>query len=90
MNTLVLTLDPGKLANANLDLRYEIPDRLKELSNGNIQDNGYDYEDREGQSPLLVLFLGVNDVQSAITTVSQLVRTQRLSGGVGCHENIAP
>lgn len=37
--------------NPDLDLRYCIPDRIKEVSNGTIQDNGYDYIDAEEGQP---------------------------------------
>ena len=47
MKNLVLTLDPEKLQNPDLDLRYVIPDLLSARSDGNIRDNGYDYEDQE-------------------------------------------
>ena len=50
MNSLVLTLDPKKLRNPDLDLRYVVPDLLTVRSNGNVRDNGYDYE--EATKPL--------------------------------------
>ena len=52
MQTIVILLDPGKLINPDLDLRYLIPDRIMELTDGAIQDNGYDYIDCEGSGPL--------------------------------------
>ena len=39
MQTIVILLDPGKLINPDLDLRYLIPDRIGELTDGAIQDN---------------------------------------------------
>jgi hypothetical protein len=50
MNSLILTLDPEKLENPDLDLRYAIPDLLKVQSEGNIDDNGYDYENQDNQT----------------------------------------
>ena len=45
MQTIIIVLNPAKLENPDLDLRYDIPDRIHEVSNGAIQDNGYDYID---------------------------------------------
>ncbi len=49
MQTIIIVLDPEKLENPDLDLRYLIPDRIEEVSNGAIQDNGYDYIETEGR-----------------------------------------
>lgn len=59
MQTIVIVLNPAKLENPDLDLCYCIPDRIEEVSNGVIQDNGYDYIDTEkGQpGPLMGIWL---------------------------------
>lgn len=59
MQTIIIVLDPAKLENPDLDLRYRIPDRIDEVSNGLIKDNGYDYiYTEEGTSgPLLGIWL---------------------------------
>ena len=44
MQTIIVLLNPGMLENADLDLRYRIPDRIEEVSNSLIQSNGYDYK----------------------------------------------
>lgn len=51
MQTIIIVLDPAKLENPDLDLRYRIPNRIEEVSNGAIQDDGYDYIDVEGGRP---------------------------------------
>lgn len=43
METIVIKLNSGLLENPDLDLRYVIPDKIEELSNNKIMDNGYDY-----------------------------------------------
>lgn len=81
MNSLVLTLDANKLVNPDLDLRYAVPDLLSAQSNGNIHDNGYDYEDQENNSdPLLAIFLKVSDLSSAIATISHVVQHELVLG----------
>ncbi len=75
MNSLVLTLDAEKLENPDFDLRYAVPDLLSARSNGNIYDNGYDYEDQENQNaPQSAVFLNVADLHSAIATISHVVQ----------------
>ena len=39
MQTIIVLLNPGMLENADLDLRYRIPDRIEEVSNSLIQSN---------------------------------------------------
>ena len=51
MQTIIVLLNPGMLENADLDLRYRIPDRIEEVSNSLIQSNGYDYIDTEDGEP---------------------------------------
>ncbi|NHQ85572.1 hypothetical protein HA050_05500 [Iodobacter sp. HSC-16F04] len=81
MNSLVLTLDPDKLKNPDLDLRYAIPDLLKAQSKGNIDDDGYDYEDQDNQTnPLLIIFLTANDLSLAMATIIQFIRHERVLG----------
>ncbi|UUZ54170.1 hypothetical protein LP419_38205 [Massilia sp. H-1] len=77
MKNIVLTLDPGLLENPDLDLRYAVPDLLAARSNGNVKDNGYDYEDQEDSSgPHLAIFLVVNDFSAALALIKQVVLTE--------------
>lgn len=43
MQTIIIKLDPAKLTNPDLDLIYRVPERIEAVSQGVIQDNGYDY-----------------------------------------------
>ncbi len=43
MQTIVIRLSPSKLKNPDLDLRYIVPDKIEEVTNGIITDNGFDY-----------------------------------------------
>lgn len=47
MQTIIIKLNPEKLLNPDLDLCYCIPERIEEISNGAVQDNGYDYIDNQ-------------------------------------------
>ena len=59
MQTIVILLDPHKLTNADLDLRYLVPDRIEEWSHGAIQDNGYDYVETVEGRPVGSSFMGI-------------------------------
>ena len=43
MQTIVITLDSRKMDNPDLDIRYILPDRIDEYTDGQITDNGFDY-----------------------------------------------
>lgn len=73
---LKLALDSEKLD--NLDLCYVIPDMLKIASLGNVKDAGYEYGEREGNEPLLVIYLEAEDLAAAISTISHPVRDERI------------
>ncbi|SRR5579871_613199 len=77
MAALVMRLDPRRLANPDLDIRYLLPDLLAERSGGVITDDGYDYV---GEEPLLVLFFKVADLQAALACVLDVVENVRVLG----------
>ncbi len=43
MQTIVITLDASKMTNPDLDIRYQLSDRIDEYTEGKVRDNGYDY-----------------------------------------------
>lgn len=43
METILVVLDSRKLENPDLDIRYELPDKLEQYTHNGICDNGYDY-----------------------------------------------
>lgn len=51
-----IKIDPTRLQNPDLDIRYRLFDYLKELYPDVLQDGGYDYE---GDQPLLVVYVKV-------------------------------
>lgn len=76
MATVVLRLDARELQNPDLDLRYLIPDLLAERSGGAIRDDGYDYESEH----VLAVFLDVDDAESALALIRQVLREEALLG----------
>lgn len=78
MQTIIILLDPGKLKNPDLDLRYFIPDRMEEITGKAVQDNGYDYVDAgEGQpGPLLGIWLKTEDAEANWPKIYRLFREE--------------
>ena len=78
MQTIVIVLNPGKLKNPDLDLRYRIPERIEEISGGKIQDNGYDYIDtEEGEpGPLLGLWLETENAAESWAGIVELFQKE--------------
>ena len=64
---ITLTLNPVKLSNPDADLRYTIPEMIEKVSNNEIKDNGFDYDDEDN----MVVFLSYEslDNQKAIDYV---------------------
>ena len=80
MATIILQLDPTTQANPDADMRYVLPDLLVARSGGSMSDDGYDYvRDARGVS-LMLLFLDTDDVNSAVATVIQVLKSERVLG----------
>ena len=82
MQTIIVVLNPGKLENPELDLRYSVSDRIEEVSDSLIQDNGYDYIDVEdGQSgPLMGIWLATENAGKNWHIVSKLFQSEKFMG----------
>ncbi len=82
MQTIILLLNPGKLDNPDMDLRYCIPDRIEEVSGSAIQDNGYSFIDTEdGQpGPLMGIWLKTEDAGKHWPMLSKLFRDETFLG----------
>lgn len=77
MQTIVIVLNPGKLTNPDADLRYRIPERIEEISNGNIQENGYDYIDCEGGGPLMGIWLKTELIHENYPAIIKLFQAEK-------------
>ena len=72
METVLVLLDPGKLNNPDLDLRYRIPDLVEQATGEAVKDGGYDYIDQEGAGPLMAIWLEAEDAGTAWKAVLDL------------------
>jgi hypothetical protein len=75
--TVMLQLDPGRLTNPDLDIRYVLPDLLVERSSGRLTDDGYDYVG-EDSAPCLLLFLRTDDAKAAIPGIIEVLKSERV------------
>lgn len=78
MPTLTIRLDPRDLPNPDADIRYELPDLLKQRSKGAIRPDGYDYDENH----VMTLFLEVEDVDEALQLVRRVLATERVLGNL--------
>jgi hypothetical protein len=77
MHTIAIKLHAENLANPDLDIRYVLPDLLKERSGGIISDDGYDYV---GDDNDLVLFLKVTDLERAVACINHVLTGDHVLG----------
>lgn len=81
MQTIIILLDPAKLANPDLDLRYRIPDCIEEVTDNRIQDNGYDYIDSsldsENGRDLLGIWLKTEDAANNYKDIVKLFQEKK-------------
>lgn len=83
MQTIIILLDPVKLSNPNLDLRYKIPDQIEKATNGRIRDNGYDYIDDDKEpdhNSLLGIWLETEDARQGYKDIVELFKKKGFLG----------
>ena len=82
MQTIIVVLNPGKLENADMDLRYSVSDRIEEVSGSLVQSNGYDFIDTEdGQpGPLMGIWLETENANENWHIVSELFQSEKFKG----------
>ena len=73
METIIIKLDSKKLENPDLDIRYDLPDRIAEYTDNKVTDNGYDYlTDTE-----LAVWLAAEDAEKAYGDVVELLKKEK-------------
>lgn len=78
MPAIVISMDSRKMENPDLDIRYLLPDRIEEWSQGAVSDDGYDYVDEEGH--ILAVWLETEDAEGWWPKVVELLKTERFEG----------
>ena len=78
MGKIAVRIDPTKLANPDLDIRYELPDLVEHLTGGDIIDDGYDY-DADDENTLLVFF-SCKDPEVSAKHVLEILKKHQVCG----------
>ena len=78
MGRIAIKLNPKKLTNPDLDLRYVIPDKIEELTSGKITNNGFDYLDDEVSS--MVVFLNCSNPEEDVASVVEIIKNHAFLG----------
>ena len=74
MQTIIITLDSGKMDNPDLDIRYILPDRIDEYTDGQITDNGFDYITGD----IMGLWLETEDAAESVDKVISLIESEEI------------
>ena len=74
MQTILITLDSEKMDNPDLDIRYLLPDRIDEYTEGAITDNGYDYLDGD----VMAIWLETEDAAGNVDKVISLIESEQI------------
>ncbi len=74
MQTIIITLDSTQMDNPDLDIRYLLPDRIDEYTEGAVRDNGYDYLDND----VMALWLETEDAAGNVEKVISLIESEEI------------
>ena len=74
MQTILILLDSEKMENPDLDIRYLLPDRIDEYTDGQIRDNGYDYLDGD----VMGIWLETEDAEANVEKVIELITSEQI------------
>ena len=74
MQTIIITLNPEHMDNPDLDIRYLLPDRIDEFTDGAVTDNGYDYLDND----IMGLWLETEDAAGNVEKIIELIESEEV------------
>ena len=74
METIGIVLDPSKMSNPDLDIRYDLPDRIQEYTDRKVIDNAYDYLPDQR----LVIWLETENAANNVEDVIRLISTEKI------------
>lgn len=72
MQTIIIVFDSKKMNNPDLDIRYNLPQRIEEISDNQISDNGYDYI----SGTELGIWLDTDNAAENVQKVIQLIKSE--------------
>ncbi len=71
--TIIVKLDAQKMENPDLDIRYNLPDRIEEVTKERISDNGYDYL----SDTVLGIWLETDNAEEDVKEVIELIKKEK-------------
>lgn len=74
MQTIIITLDSRKMDNPDLDIRYILPDRIDEYTDGQITDNGFDYITGD----IMGIWLETENASENVVKVISLIESEEI------------
>ena len=74
MQTIIITLDSRKMDNPDLDIRYILPDRIDEYTDGQITDNGFDYITGD----IMGIWLETENASENVDKVISLIKSEEI------------
>ena len=74
MQTIGIVLDPGKMSNPDLDIRYDLPERIEEYTDGKVKESCYDYLPDQR----MVIWLDAEDSSKNVGDVIQLIGSEKI------------
>ena len=74
MQTIIIVLDPKKMENPDLDIRYILPERIEEITKGLVKDNGYDYLPDNSMG----IWLDTDDAEKNVKAVVELLSSEKI------------
>lgn len=77
MSELAIVIDPSRLENADLDIRYDLPDLITAKSNGLVGGTGYDYV---GPNSHLAVFFECADSEAGKEWICDTVTKENVLG----------
>lgn len=82
MQTIIVLLNPGKLQNPDMDLRYCVPDRIEDAAKALIKGSGYDFLDAEDgePGPLLAIWLETANAAENWLLIKELFQREEFKG----------
>jgi len=77
MSELAIVIDPSRLENADLDIRYDLPDLITAKSNGLVHGTGYDYV---GPNSHMAVFFECADLEAGKEWICDSVTKEKVLG----------
>lgn len=76
MGTIIITLDSKEMKNPDLDIIYQLPDKVEKYTKGKVSDNGYDYL----SNTLIGIWLKTDSARESYESVVELMKKKKFCG----------